>query len=256
MAPKKRTAQNTRDEVKVTPEDAIQSVLAETDRCVVSFSLGKDSWATWFALKGRFREMVPVYLELVPNLPFVTDYIKYAEDLIGQKIWRFTHPSFYRMMHHGVFMPKYMDDAMQASGLTFMTDYEQPMRLVAEDLGWGVDLPWVAAGVRMADSPQRRAAMRTVAFCDRKKKKFYPIADMPIEELEALLRANNVKLPFDYDMFGRSFDGITALYTIAIFEHDHESAAVLEQWFPLIRADIWRHRYRADTSFHGPDDKP
>lgn len=256
MATKKRTARSTRDEVKAVPEDAIQAVLAETDRCMVSFSLGKDSWATWFALKGRFRELVPVFLELVPNLPFVVDYLKYAEDLIGQKIYRFTHPSFYRMMHNGVFLPKHARDDMLASELTFITDYDTPPRLLAEDLKWPAGQPWVAAGVRMSDSPMRRAAMRRMAFIDRTRKKFYPIADMDIATLEALLRKNKVLLPIDYDWFGRSFDGVTALYTPAIFEHDPESAAVLEQWFPLIKADIWRHRYRADKSFHQPGDKP
>ena len=67
---------------------------------------------------------------------------------------------------------------------------------------------YTATGVRMADSPMRRIAMKTHGAINHNAKRFYPVFDWVKADLLREFDASGVRLPVDYKLFGRTFDGI------------------------------------------------
>lgn len=214
--------------------------LKEEDRPVLlSFSCGKDSIAAWIAMEDAGIEVVPCYMWTVPNLKFVNDELKYFEGVFGRRIHRYPHASYYRMI------VDLIDQSPEHCGLIEAAmipkpSYDDIWRLIREDLGLYADT-WVADGVRAADSIVRRASFVKHGVMKAKNRKVSPIADwLKSEVLEAIDR-RGVKLPIDYEIWGRSFDGIDYRFTAPMRERLPEDFDTLKTWFPMIESDIVRH---------------
>lgn len=210
------------------------------DKALLSFSCGKDSWAAWLSARDHF-DFQPYYLYLVPGLEFVEDYLAYAEQLLGKRVIRLPHPSFYRLLNNAIFQPPERLRTIWAADLPSW-EYEDLAAAVIEDCG----LPensWVANGVRAADSPMRRAALMKNHGVNANRRQFSPCWDWnKARLLEELTRAN-IKLPIDYKVFGRSFDGIDLRFLIKIREHFPRDYATILEWFPLADMEIARYDF-------------
>lgn len=219
--------------------DEVLQRLADMKRPVaLGFSCGKDSIATWIAMRRYGIETVPVYFWLVPNLKFVDDELEYFEGKFGQRIHRYPNPSFYRLINGMVDQPPERLRFIEAANLP-SPDYEQTWQLIFEDLGLPSDT-WKADGVRAADSLVRRSSFVRHGVMKEPSHKVSPIADWLKGEVMEAISGAGIELPIDYRIFGRSFDGIDRRFTEPMRRYLPEDYERLRQWFPLMVTDMIR----------------
>lgn len=210
------------------------------NQALLSFSCGKDSWAAWLSARDYF-DFTPYYLYLVPGLEFVDNYLVYAEKKLGKRVVRLPHPSFYRMINSAIFQPPERLRTIAAAGFG-TPDYDDFRDAVIEDCGLPENC-WVASGVRAADSPMRRAALMKNQGVNANRRQFYPCWEWKkVQLLEELQRAD-IKLPIDYAVFGRSFDGLDLRFLIKIREHFPRDFATIMEWFPLADMEFARYEF-------------
>jgi hypothetical protein len=210
------------------------------DKALLSFSCGKDSWAAWLSARDSF-DFTPYYLYLVPGLEFVDDYLDYAEQKLGKRIIRLPHPAFYRWVNGLVFQAPERIRIIEAVGWPAF-EYDDMREAVIEDCGLPANC-WVADGVRAADSPMRRASLLKSQGVSPKKRYFHPCWDWNKARLVDELNAANVKLPIDYQLFGRSFDGLDLRFLIKIRKELPRDYATILDWFPLVDMEIARYEF-------------
>lgn len=214
-------------------------------RCLLAFSRGKDSVAAWLELResGLFREIVPFHLDLAPGMHFVEDSLKYFEDWFQTRIIRLPHISFYRMLGNCVLQPPDRVQIISRLGLDKCTrfTYDDVRRWLAEDLSWPEATAWVANGVRAADSPRRRIHITKGRARTFSSKQFYPVFDMRKADVMAVIERAGIKLPVDYEMFGRTFDGIDWRFVGPLRKHMPDDYERLKFWFPLVEIDFLLH---------------
>lgn len=224
----------------LTGEQVIARIREETDTILLSFSCGKDSIGAWLALRPHFKRIVPYYYYIVPDLAFVNKSIQYYESFFGTKIIQLPHPSLARMLNNMVFQAPENCLAVEQAGIPNI-DYDDQAAIVAKMAE--VNTTWCANGLRAADSPNRRTAIKRYGAINYKSKKFYPIHDWNKGRLLQELRKAGVKLPIDYKLFGRSFDGIDYRFLKPIKDHllaDYEKIIAV---FPLAGLEIKRREY-------------
>lgn len=224
----------------------IREQLAGEERPVcVAFSGGKDAIATALALKDAGVETILVHLYLIPGkvpgetLGFVEDGLKAIEDHWQQQIYRYPHPSFYRMLNNLVFQAPENCALIEAARLP-TPDYETMWQAIRVDLGLAEDT-WVADGVRASDSLVRRSSIKRHGAIKPGKRKVSPIWDWLQGKVYDYIEQSGTKLPVDYEWFGRSFDGIDYRFTKPLYEHAPEDYKQIKKWFPLVDLELMRH---------------
>lgn len=222
-------------------EQVIATVREQTDTILLAFSCGKDSIGAWLECRRHFRRIVPFYMYTVPGLEFVERALAYYEDWFGERIYRVPHPSLYRMLNALVFQPPERCEAIESMGFIEI-DYTYWHGELRSQLGLGPEC-YTASGVRAVDSPQRMIAMKRHGAINHKKRQFFPVWDWRKDRLLTEIRDAGVKLPPDYRMFGRSFDGVDYRFLAPIKEHYPRDYARILDWFPLADAEIERRRY-------------
>lgn len=208
---------------------------------LLSFSGGKDAWATWLGIRDHFGadKITPFYYYLVPGLEFVEDYLDYAESILGTHITRLPNPRFYEMLHGCVFQPPDRWPVIESLNLPKFT-WDDVHRATETSRGLP-EMCWCAMGLRAADSIQRATALRTHGVVNDKRCTFYPVWDWKMDRVVDGIIRNNIKLPIDYKLFGRTFDGIYLLYLLNIKKCYPRDYAKILEWFPLADAEIWRY---------------
>jgi hypothetical protein len=228
-----------------TSEELIAHIAMQQDEVLLSFSRGKDSIGAWLALRPHFRKVSAFYLEPIPGLEFVEESLRYFEQFFGTRIVRFPHPSFYRQLRNLVFQPPERCGIIEDAELD-CPSLDACAREVKRELGLPRDT-WVAIGARTNDNWIRRASLKRFGSLNPTRRTFMPVYDWDVERLTACLRASGVKLPIDYRLFGRSWDGIQGEYLSAIREHLPRDYARILEWFPVAELEIrrveWRKRY-------------
>ena len=226
-----------------TSDSLCKYVRAETGGTVIlSFSLGKDSVAAWIQLRRFFPHIVPYYLYLIPDLAFVNASLTYYEQVFKTSIIRAPHPSVYRMLNNLVFQAPENCRLIESMQLQ-EPSYDTLAAMVRREN----KLPpaaMVATGVRCSDSIMRRTSLKKWGSLNPKRKTFWPVFDWTADRLETELRQANMKLPVDYHMFGRSFDGIDFRFLNPIKERFPEDYARILQFFPLADLELFRRESR------------
>jgi hypothetical protein len=207
----------------------------------LSFSCGKDSIASWLYLRDRGIKVHPYFLDMCPGLPMTTKALEYYEDFFETKITVIAHPKLFPWIVDGLHQPHYRMAAIAKVGLPRYST-EDVMQAVSDEIG-NPNI-WHAVGVRANDSMNRRAAYAKTKGVVESRKVFWPIAEMKIAELQDILTKNNCKLPRDYDLFGRSFDGLHIGYVKPIFEQSPKDLEVLKFWYPMIETEIKRYEMK------------
>lgn len=210
-------------------------------RVLLSFSTGKDAIAAWLALRDDGFEVVPFYLYSVPGLGFVEESLTYYERFFRVRIHRFPQPSLYRKLRAAVFQPPGDLGALDAAGV--------PRCLrdaLDSDIRQSLALPsgWIATGVRATDSPARFAALKHHGTLNPKTRKFFAVYDWKLGEVVGAIEKAGVKLPVDYQLFGRTFDGIDARFLGPIRERFPEDYRRILEFFPLADLELFRRDLR------------
>lgn len=221
------------------PSVQIRAELAEAGEPVLlAFSRGKDSIAAWLALRDSgVQDIRPYHMYLIPHLEFVDRSLAYFAEWFGTEIVNLPHPSLYRWLSVGMFQPPEHLPIIEAADMPTPT-YEAMVDWLRED--YEVPKAWVADGVRAADSPIRRLSMSTHGVRKPKTRKVSVVYDWQKAEVLDRIRRAKVKLPPEYDWFGRSFDGIDQRFMEPLKRHAPGDYARILEWFPL--ADTWELR--------------
>ena len=225
----------------VEPSADLRERIAKQYRVtLLAFSAGKDSIASWLAIRDTI-EIIPHYRYLVPDLEFVEESLQYYEKFFGVHIIRVPHPSLYRMIRNKVFCPPdrfRIADACQLPDV----DYMDVTNAVRESTGVPSDT-LTASGVRASDSIPRRIHFKTHGPVTLKGLMWYPTWDWRMQKLHDEIKYSGIKIPVDYLMFGRSFDGIDYRFLNQIQKYFPRDYRRILDWFPLAEAELKRREY-------------
>jgi hypothetical protein len=219
--------------------EVARQVRTETPRTLLAFSCGKDSLAAWLVLRPVFDEVIPFYKYLVPDLEFVEEGLHYYEQFFRCHIIRVPHPSLYRMLRNRVFQPPERGPIIAACRLARFSD-DDVRDDVAEDVGLSVS-PWNAVGTRACDNIQRRMAFTKYGPIRRKKHTYFPVWDMNKAAVVDLIHRCGTRLPAEYRIFGRSFDGLDFRFLYGIKQWYPRDYARILEWFPMADLEVFRY---------------
>ena len=208
-------------------------------KTLLAFSGGKDSIAAHLAIRDVFEEVIPVYFYGVPGLEFIEDSLAYYERTLfgGEHIIRAPHPSLYRWLNAGVFQPPHRIPVIEAARLPNF-EYRDVHDLIRQERGAKGAL--CATGVRAADSPMRRVSiMRHGAILDSKGE-YFPVWDWKKADIVREFQAAGIRLSREYQVFGRSYDGIDARFLVPMKKHFPRDYARVLEWFPLAEIEVFR----------------
>ena len=218
--------------------ETIARVREHQSETLLAFSTGKDAIAAWLAIRDSFERVHPYYLYLIPGLEFVEESLAHYERFFGEKIVRLPHPSLHRWLTNFVFQPPERCLVIEQAGLQ-SHEYRDiqaamcQMRKLPDDC-------LVADGVRAADSPMRRVSINTHGPISWNQKKYHPVWDWKKSDLIDAFRKSGVKLPEDYKLFGRTFDGLDLRFLVPLKKHRPADYRRVLEWFPLADLEVFR----------------
>jgi hypothetical protein len=125
----------------------------------------------------------------------------------------------------------------------YRPNYQEIFAAAKHDLGFPQEC-FVGTGVRSADSLARRAACLKTGGINRKKKHFWPVWDWNIEKTRQEIRASGIKLPVDYKIWGRTFDGFDYRFLKPLKDHFPKDYEKIREFFPLVDLEILRYGQR------------
>lgn len=239
---------NRRDKITPVPpgEQIIDTIAAKcNNKVLLAFSCGKDAIAAWLALKARGVEVVPYYYYLCPDLEFIESSLKYYEEYFETPIMRVPSPSIYRLWRNCVYQPPERLPDLLASRMPKFNDHDLS-QAVKRSSKISLDT-WTALGVRAADSVNRRTNFVMSGAAPENKKKFYPVWDWLKARLQVELHRAKIKLPIDYWIFGRTFDGIDYRFIGPLKKHLPEDYERLKHYYPFIECEIKRAEMAGKT---------
>ena len=219
--------------------ETIREVRKKQNKTLLAFSTGKDSIAAWLAIRENFDEVVPYYLYSIPDLEFVNESLDYYERFFGVKITRLPHPSLHRWINYKVFQPPERCACIAQARLP-MHEYIDIQAAMCDKFNLKNDT-LVADGVRAADSPMRRVAISSHGPISYNQLKYHPVWDWRKRDLLECFNKHNIKLPIDYKIWGRSFDGIDLRFLLPLKKHLPNDYKKVLEWFPMVELEIFRY---------------
>lgn len=113
------------------------------------------------------------------------------------------------------------------------------MAIARAELGLPADA-WVCDGVRAADSPVRRIAMASHGPLNHAHKRCHVVWDWRKYHVYTAIEQCGIRLPRDYDWFGRTFDGIDRRFLEPLRKHAPDDYERVLAWFPLAPLELMR----------------
>lgn len=207
--------------------------------CLLRFSCGKDSVGAYIQLKRYFERIVPVYHYLHPDLDFVNKSLTYYEEVMGTHIIRVPNHWLYRHLNNGAMQTKETWETVLQYNLPYF-DNDEVNDYIKEDLGLKLSV-FTAVGVRASDNLNRGRSIRMHGAHNENRKTFFPNYDWNMERLIKEIRQSGIKLPVDYKVWGKSFDGLDYRFIKPMREHFPQDYEKLKQLFPLLDLEIKRY---------------
>jgi len=221
-----------------TSSEVIKTIKRQSDKVLLSFSTGKDSIIAWLAIRDHF-EVHPFYLYVIPDLEFIDDTLAYYEKFFNAKIPRYPNVTAISMLNSELFQPPHRRSIISSMGLPEST-FDEIRQEACEDFKIPLDT-WYASGVRASDSLNRRASFRVHGPFTNTKKCFYPVWDVRKCGLAKMIELSRVKLPIDYWLFGKSFDGLDFRFLYPIKKYFPRDYQKILELYPLAELEIWRY---------------
>jgi len=215
---------------------------ADGSPTLISFSRGKDAIAALLALRESGHAVACFHLELPPGLDFVRESCERLERALDiPPILLLPHPALYAHVRAHVFHPPWFLDTAEASMIwPLRWTYDHCREMARAHFHVPPDR-WIATGVRSADSPNRRAAFLKTGGTHDRHRQAHPIWDWTVDDVERIIRRHGVKLPIDYRIWGRTFDGIDARFTEPLRRHFPRDFDRLVDWYPMLDLDLFRN---------------
>ena len=157
------------------------------------------------------------------------------------KIHQYPHPRWSRTLNNCVFQSPEHCDVIEAANMPVF-GYDDMRPFILEDLGLPENT-WFCDGVRACDNPYRRASLTKHGLMKLTTRKASVVADWTKSEVMAAIERRGIGLPPDYELFGRSFDGLDMRFMKPLREKRPKDFEVVKQWYPFIEADEkrWAH---------------
>lgn len=218
------------------------------DTVIVSFSRGKDAIAALHQCRRYWSRVVPFFLGVIPGLRFEEEDLKRWEDVLGAEVYRYAHPSLFRMLRARVYQTPARDRLIDTLDLPSANAYSYTT--IEEDVRRRAGVPdaFIAIGTRSADSLARRTNMIRTGTLNPARRSFFAVFDWKADDVERAIRELGQPLPIDYRIFGRSFDGIDARFMLPMREHLPDDFARVLRWFPLADLDLHRRTLRQEKT--------
>lgn len=223
-----------------TSKGVIAEVRERTDTVLLAFSNGKDSIGAWLELRKTFK-VVPFYQFYVPGLSFIEDSLRYYERFFEceKPMVQVPHRKFW------LWLQEYAFQCPASSEL--LDDVEIPEYRVYDIADWlredlGLPEAYLAISIRAADNLSRRIQIKQRGAVNHARKTFYPIPDWDDARLASEIEAAGVKLPIDYRIFARSFEGLRNEFMDPIARLYPADWARILAWFPWAGLELERHR--------------
>lgn len=228
-----------------------ETLVSENRPVLVAFSRGKDSICAMIALKAAGIEVIPVHLWRVPGLSFEEESLKYFEDFFDTKIYNLPHRDFWHMLYHGTDLAPWQASIVEAAEIE-QIPFPLFWDMVRAEIGLDEDT-WVADGVRANDSPMRRLALQRhgpwadsisrIEGQEFRTRTAHVVWDWSIADIGKCLAQNNVKLPIDYELFDRTFDGTDYRFMRPLRDKFPEDYKKCVEWFPGIELEMMRYEH-------------
>lgn len=224
-------------------EALCEYIAGQTDTVVLSFSRGKDSICSWLHLRRYFRRVIPVHMYALPGLSFIEESLDYLENFFGQKIYSLPHPGLYRQLIAMVFQSP---SRLRIIDRLELVEYELDDVFDIVKLKEGLPLEtWTAVGVTINDNLTRRSSINRYGPINESRNQFYPIYDWPRKRITAEIGKSGVRLPKEYNLFGRSVGGLDYRFIKPIHDHYPADYELIKEWFPMVELELRRYEWRA-----------
>jgi hypothetical protein len=221
-------------------EKIIKSLAEQNNTCLLGFSRGKDSIASWIQINKFFKKVIPFYFKMIPEeLSFETESLSYYEDIFKTKILRFTAPSFYRMIKYQILQVPTNLPIIDSYNIKNIS-YQDINNYVRATHNLPLDT-FKAIGVTQNDSFRRRMVIKKNGAINKKTSEFYPIYDFTKSEIFNLIEDNNILLPKDYKVWGKTFDGLDYRFIKPLKDNFPEDYEKMKFWFPLLDLELIRY---------------
>ncbi len=211
------------------------------DTLLLQFSCGKESIALWLWLREAAPDLtiVPYWMYLVPDLGYQARALDYYESYFGCHIRRLPHPALYQMLNSTAWQPPETLAVLAALRLQEY-DFADIENLLAADLG--LDQPLIAVGIRAKDYLERLRLVNQMGVIGFGRRRFlYAIWDWSIQQVGQAILDAGIKLPVDYQMFGRTVTALNYRRLVEVKRRYPEDYQKILDWFPLIEAEVFRY---------------
>ena len=223
-----------------TSDELCQQIAERTNGvALLRFSCGKDAIASWIQMRRYFKQIVPIYHYLHPDLNFINKSLAYYEDVFETKIIRVPNQMLYKHLNSGLFQTQKTWKHILKMGIPNF-DNDDVKGYVKDDLGLDAGV-LTGIGVRSADSLNRWRTINKYGAVNENRQTFYPVYDWDIEKLVSEIKQANIKLPIDYKIWGKSFDGLDYRFIKPLKDHFPDDYEKLKEYFPLIDVEILRY---------------
>jgi hypothetical protein len=209
--------------------------------CLLRFGCGKDAIGAYIQLRRYFDRIIPVYHYLHPDLEFVNRSLEYYEKVFGCHIIRVPNHWLYKHLNSGLMQTKESWKIIQQYGLDDF-DNDEVNEYIKEDLKLPTSL-FTAVGVRASDNLNRGRSIRMHGAHNENRKTFFPVYDWNMERLLQEIKASGIKLPVDYKIWGKSFDGLDYRFIKPMRQHFPRDYEKLKELFPLLDVEIKRYEH-------------
>lgn len=236
--------------LKESSEQLCQRIAEKSGgRCIISFSMGKDSIAAILQARRYFQKIDLVFYYMVPGLRFQEESLAYYEEFFGQRILRYPSVHLYTQLRNCMYQPPERLDVLNDFDI-YVPSYDEIFAAAKHDLGIPQET-YVGTGVRAGDSLTRRLTINKYGAENLKRRQFFPVFDWNLQKIEDAIREAGILLPVDYLIWGRTFDGVQYSFLEGLREHFPDDYQTVLEWFPLAEMDFLRFRDFADHNpFH------
>lgn len=210
-------------------------------KVILSFSCGKDSIAAWIQLKRYFKEIIPVYYYLIPGLSFIEKSLRYYEDFFETKILRSPNPNLLKMLNSAMYQTEESFEIIKSCDIPIYTMDEMFNQVRVNN--FQDNNVFVGTGVRASDNLTRFTTVKVHGAVNKNRKQFFPIYDWNKQRLVDEFLAAKVKLPYDYAIWGASFDGLHYKFLKGLYDNYPDDFKKVKEFFPLIEAELYRYKF-------------
>ncbi|GEM_PF-904158 len=226
-----------------TSEELCQEIAERSGGvCLLGFSRGKDSIVAWLKLRQFFKRVIPFHAASVLGLGFVERSLAYYERVFDTPIERCVSGELTESLFCLDYQPIEDADTIEKMNLWQYNNNDIADRVREKH---GVPGAWVAYGINMTDSLDRRIYIKNRGGINEEHLSFYPCFDYKRERIMSELLASGIKLPEDYLLACRSFAGLPTVRHLERMERIFpEDFAIVEAHYPFIRAQMARAAFR------------